>query len=306
MKVFISWSGTHSHELACALRDWLPLVLQALKPFLSSADIDRGARWSTEIARELQGSSFGILCVTPDNRHAPWLLFEAGALSKNIESSRVMPLLFGMRPGDVDGPLATFQCSEFGRPEMLQVLQVLNDQIEENMRLPQANLERSLSTWWKQLEEKVAAIMASHGGSHSKPSKKRPQDDQIEEMLGLLREQQRRLGAIEQHLAVGSSHIVPSKAYFETARVNNFVPLYVKGKPDDDNPLGWTVASADQLDLGPNSGLQIIEFSDGKAKFKPLTPGKVGSSRVAFSQASSNKAEGSARKKPSAPIKEKK
>ena len=82
MKVFISWSGVDSHSAAVALRDWLPSVIQLLEPYVSSEDIDKGARWSTDIAAELAGSDWGILCVTKENVQAPWLNFEAGALSK--------------------------------------------------------------------------------------------------------------------------------------------------------------------------------------------------------------------------------
>ena len=89
MKVFISWSGDLSRELGEALREWLPSVIQSVKPFFTPNDIEKGARWGKDIANELESSSVGIFCITKENLSKPWLMFEAGALSKNLDASKV-------------------------------------------------------------------------------------------------------------------------------------------------------------------------------------------------------------------------
>lgn len=91
MKVFISWSGDLSHAMAQALADWMPNVIQAVKPFLSSEAIQKGARWFEQIGGQLEETHFGVLCLTRSNLNAPWILFEAGALSKQLEIARVAP-----------------------------------------------------------------------------------------------------------------------------------------------------------------------------------------------------------------------
>lgn len=61
MKVFLSWSVEVSRRMARVLRDWLPSVLQFAEPYVSSEDIDKGVRWGTDIAKELESSEFGVI-----------------------------------------------------------------------------------------------------------------------------------------------------------------------------------------------------------------------------------------------------
>ena len=91
MKVFIGWSGAVSRQVAELLRDWLPKVIQVLEPWMSEQDIGKGARWSAEVAHNLQEARVGILCITPENLQSTWIHFEAGALSKVVGESLVCP-----------------------------------------------------------------------------------------------------------------------------------------------------------------------------------------------------------------------
>ena len=83
-------------------------VIQRVEPWLSEA-IEKGARWGAEIARALQETHYGILCMTPENLTAPWILFEAGALSKNVEYGRVCAYLLDVSLVDLPRPLGQFQ-----------------------------------------------------------------------------------------------------------------------------------------------------------------------------------------------------
>ena len=96
MKIFISWSGERSEAIAKALREWFPLVLHFLQPWLSGSDIEAGERWSIEIAKELENCKFGVICITRENLGSPWILFEAGALAKSMQDGRVIPLLLDL------------------------------------------------------------------------------------------------------------------------------------------------------------------------------------------------------------------
>ena len=65
--VFISWSKPRSYQVAKALHDWLPNVIQSAKPWISSENVDKGTLWSGEIAAVLSTVRVGIVCVTPEN-----------------------------------------------------------------------------------------------------------------------------------------------------------------------------------------------------------------------------------------------
>lgn len=75
MLVFLSWSGDRSKAVAEALAAWLGQVVQAVEPWLSR-DIAKGTRWGSEVADRLEKSRVGIVCLTPENLDAPWILFE--------------------------------------------------------------------------------------------------------------------------------------------------------------------------------------------------------------------------------------
>src|SRR5258708_7792508 len=98
MKVFISWSGGLSKRIAELLKNWLPEVLQNVEPWVSSEDIEKGTVWFGELSKRLDEISVGIICVTQENMNAPWILFEAGALSKGREQARVCPLVIDLEP----------------------------------------------------------------------------------------------------------------------------------------------------------------------------------------------------------------
>ena len=47
--VFISWSGARSKLIADTLYEWLPMVVQSVKPWMSSHSIDKGSRGVTSV-----------------------------------------------------------------------------------------------------------------------------------------------------------------------------------------------------------------------------------------------------------------
>ena len=144
-----------SRKVAAALHAWLPYIIQAVKPIMSSRDISKGDRWSDVLARELEDTQFGIVCLTPSNIKASWLSFEAGALSKFVDRSSLSPFLFQVRSEDMEGPLTQFQSTTFVKEDVFSLFMSINNKLEPDTRLDSGVLERTFETWWPHLKEAV-------------------------------------------------------------------------------------------------------------------------------------------------------
>lgn len=158
MKVFVSWSGEVSHKLALALRGWLPSVIQSVEPFVSSEDIVKGSRWSADVADALANTNYGVICLTPENLNAAWLLFEAGALSKVVGEARVSPLLLGLSKATVKGPLAQFQMTEPRHDDVKNLVWSINTSAPKTEQLEEALLARVFEKWWSELEAELTKL----------------------------------------------------------------------------------------------------------------------------------------------------
>jgi hypothetical protein len=181
VKIFVSWSGSRSQALAEALRKWLPLVLHYAKPWLSKSDIQAGDRWSIEVAKELQESNFGIICVTKENLSSPWILFESGALAKSMEDGRVIPLLLDLDFKEVSGPLAQFQAKKADQTGIRELVFGLNKSAPEPE--PEDPLGQIFDPLYAQFGGEIDAIPASEAGQKAT----RPQGEILEELVSSVR-----------------------------------------------------------------------------------------------------------------------
>ena len=82
-KIFISWSGTNSKEIAKGIKEILQHDIfknKGLECFVSDLNIMSGTDWWKKINKELRTCKMGIICITKDNINEPWIYFEAGAM----------------------------------------------------------------------------------------------------------------------------------------------------------------------------------------------------------------------------------
>lgn len=180
MKVFLSWSGQRSKEVANLLSDWLCCVIQASRPWISTRDLDRGSLWFGEINDQLKDTTVGIICLTQENKARPWILFEAGALAKGLSTSRVCTLLVDLEPKDIEDPLAQFNHTFPTRESVLGLVKTLNSTLGAN-GLDNRILEQVFNTYWPQFEERFAEILTNTEAQP--PSKPRSKEDVLGEIL---------------------------------------------------------------------------------------------------------------------------
>ena len=185
--VFISWSGPRSRQVAMALREWLPRVLQTAKPWMSEKDIDVGSMWFDEIGFSVLDARFAIICLTPENIAGTWLHFEAGAIGmrRDEEGKRrpVAPYLLELEPKNLPHPLAFFNARNADREGTLAMVQSLNKQLV--VPLSDEVLESTFEVWWPKLEEALSEIPKPVESAVE--STRRSGDEVLEEILSLVR-----------------------------------------------------------------------------------------------------------------------
>jgi hypothetical protein len=157
--VFVSWSGEPSRSAASALGRLLTRVIQSLDVWISDQAITGGQRWNTEITRAIEAADFGLICLTRSNQHAPWLMFEAGALATKLDPGRLIPLTVDMPWSDVTGPLQPIQGHALDHDGVRRVVHALNAASERPMAGPA--LDETFERWWLDLETALAELPAS-------------------------------------------------------------------------------------------------------------------------------------------------
>ena len=191
MKVFVGWPGERSKSAAEALGNWTARVIQAVEPWISSG-IEKGARWQTEIADRLEEAKVGIICLTASNLSEPWILFEAGALSKT-KGSYVCTFLLDVSPADIESPLAQFQHTSFKKEEVLNLMQTINRLVEANgeRSLSEESLTKVFEKFWPDLENELREITSRRDATVVHRSDRQL----LEEILEILRGQEKRAQA---------------------------------------------------------------------------------------------------------------
>src|SRR5262249_22543548 len=146
-----------------------------------------------------------------------WVLFEAGALSKTMDKTYVIPYLIDLEPSEIlSGPLTQFQAKRANKLETWELVHTLNGALDNP--LSDEQLKRGFERCWNELETALKNL--PEPTSHQE---KRTEDDKITEVLEVVRtlartinddisprlsRQSRRLTRIEQLIPASSVSLI--------------------------------------------------------------------------------------------------
>lgn len=192
MKVFISWSGEFSKKIALLIKDWAEQCIQSIEAFVSDEDIEKGENWSARLTNELSNTNYGIVCLTSDNISAPWIHFEAGAISKLVDS-RISTIAVDIQYSEIKGPLSSFQNTKLEKDDMFSLLKSINSSIEKSgeKKLSDDKLKNSFDAFWQTFNDKLKKLFDEHKKEPAKKqtSKLQIQQETFDELLQLMRSQ---------------------------------------------------------------------------------------------------------------------
>jgi predicted nucleotide-binding protein len=198
VRIYLGWSGEQSRRIANLFRDWLPQIFFSVEPVLAADDIEPGdVRWS--YAR-LEGVDLAIFCLTRSNADSPWLNFEVGAAVKALDRGSIIPCALDVAAAELAGPISQFQVIFLDEIGINHLLGVINSRSSNpvSIRVLQVRLAAILP----ELESVIADIRGidEELPPFSVDTKPRTQDDLIDEMRGLLRDINFKVGALEERL----------------------------------------------------------------------------------------------------------
>lgn len=185
MQIFISQSGPRGPAFARAIQEFLRQIIPGAEPWVSDTGIEKGTRSRQEIATSLEKSEAGVICLTSDNLTAPWIHFEAGAVSNKPEG-KVWTVLLDIPYKEVKPPLDQFQHTLCERDDFYKLIESVN--AASPHRKIDADLRVLFDALWPTLEPKIADLRAQ---TPATPVPRRTEIDIQAEILETVRELKR-------------------------------------------------------------------------------------------------------------------
>lgn len=284
MNIFLSWSGTKSKKVAILFKEWLPQVIQALKPWLSTQDIRSGSAWHNQIQDSLSKASYGIFCITQENKDTPWILFEAGAISKGNPDNGVCTFLVDLETTDLlKNPLSSFNHTLNTKDSLFKLLKQLNSELGD-IKLADEVLKKVFEKNYPDFEAEINTIIKE---APAPPKEKGHQEKMLEEILNTVRKLERpsRIRNLSHYLASGNAGLQPSWINREVDSITNIQRMPVP-------PLQGKWISDDEFRKYLDEEMEDKEpyESESAKAFRNRTPPKNVAKKIAVKKAPQKKA----------------
>nr|WP_320022749.1 hypothetical protein [uncultured Draconibacterium sp.] len=162
--IFISWSKLTSKKIAEELLLFLRKFFcdPNTEFFHSERNIEAGDRPFRMLDDVLAKCNFGILVLTERNFKSEWLMFEAGALSKNVEYARVISINFNRK--EIESPINNFQNINYNKDGISKLLVSLKKYVFNQKELTQDqinDIDDKIEKYWSDFDEKIKVILAN-------------------------------------------------------------------------------------------------------------------------------------------------
>lgn len=149
---------------------------------MSGHHIKPGKLWDLELTKSLRSTNCAILVLTRENQAAPWLLYEAGVLSRASGKRQVIPYKVDLPQQAVASPLARFQGFDATEGGTRSLVEELNAIATES--IPEKRLNQLFDVFWPKLKDEIEAALQSAGGNAGREP---DTNEYLREILGILK-----------------------------------------------------------------------------------------------------------------------
>jgi hypothetical protein len=142
------------------MKTFLEGVIPASQPWVSSQDTRAGSAWFGVLTKELKQSDYGLFCLTERTAVAPWIAFEAGAISLKLGEERVCPYLLDVEISHLRKlglPYHLFNAVSSSKDGTQRLVDSIVSCLPEDERVEDRRIRANFRVFWPDLWRAITA-----------------------------------------------------------------------------------------------------------------------------------------------------